>query len=160
MIFIDMKDFNKLIEILTPLEDKLEKNILERYVKHLNYQKIKNLNDFFQVEYDILQNFYPKLTEKGITQMLSEYLAYFKLSMQYIIYFNHLNKNEVLNMIIDNIHYEKEYVFTTLEMYLDELTLQKLLQYVIKRETTTMGLISTQYGVNLTNINGIQRFIR
>lgn len=160
MIFIDMKDFNKLIEILTPLEDKLEKNILERYVKHLNYQKIKNLNDFFEVEYDILQNFYPKLTEKGIVQMLSEYLGYFNLGMEYILYFNHLNKNEVVNMIIDNICYEKEYVFTILEMYLDELTLKKLLQYVIKRETTTMGLISTQYGVNLTNIDGIQRFIR
>ena len=160
MIFIDMKDFNKLIEILTPLEDKLEKNILERYIKHLNYQKIKNLNDFFQVEYDILQNFYPKLTEKSITQMLSEYLGYFNLSMQYIVYFNYLNKNEVVNMIIDNIYYEKEYVFTTLEMYLDELTLKKLLQYVIKRENTTMGLISTQYGVNITNIDGLQRFIR
>jgi hypothetical protein len=160
MIFIDMKDFDKLIEILTPLEDKLEKNILERYVKHLNYQKIKNLNDFFEVEYDILQNFYPKLTEKSIIQMLSEYLGYFNLSMEYIIYFNHFNKNDFVNMISDNIYYEREYLFTTLEMYLDKLTLQKLLHYVTKRESTTMGLLSTQYGVNLTNIDGIQRFIR
>jgi hypothetical protein len=155
-----MEKIDELLKVLSPKHKELQDNINKRYIKHIAYQKIKSLNNFFDVEYDILQKFYPDLKEEEIFGMISKYLSQYNLFLLYIIYFNYIEDYKTIETIVKVMDFEKKYMFDNFELYIDRKTYNKLVNYVDKKEFTFIGLVSTEYKTDITKMDGVKRLLR
>lgn len=155
-----MEKIDELLQVFSPKHKEIQDKINKMYIKHIAYRKIKSLNDFFDVEYDILQKFYPDLNEQEIIETATKYLSQYNMFLLYIIYFNHIGDYKMVETIVKVIDFEKQTMFDNFELYIDRKTYNKLMKYIDTKEFTFIGLVSTEYKTDITKLDGIKRLLR